>query len=171
MEEKSKGLSAYAAIVGIVITVLGVICLAKPQAMESMIIWIMGGIVIITGIVMMIFGKVTGNTGNLVFGAVLIIIGILMIVWEEVTKKAIGAALALFAIALGINRLKASSDLKKTGGNAKPPLISGILHLVFAALMLFMTFEMLDFMMTLIGIYLAYSGINIISAALILKTM
>lgn len=171
MEEKAKGFSAYAAVVGIVITVLGVICLAKPHVMESMIIWIMGGIVIITGIVMAISGKTSDNTGNLVFGSVLIIVGILMIVCEEVTKTAIGAAIALFAVMLGINRLNASSKIKKTGGNGKPPLISGILHLVFAVLMLFMTFEMLDFMMTLIGIYLAYSGINIISASLVLKTM
>lgn len=169
MEKAAKGLKAYALFIGIVVLLLGVICLFRPQAIEKLIIWILSGIVMITGIVYIVHGKSSDSNGTLVKGVVILAIGIVMIMCEAFTKTAIGIIIAIFAFGLGIDRLSAGSRVAKAGGNPKPARISGVLHIIFGGLMLFIAFDMIDFIMMCIGVYFIFAGITIISAATYFK--
>ncbi|MCI2061387.1 MAG: DUF308 domain-containing protein [Eubacteriaceae bacterium] len=170
----AKGFKTYAVLIGIVMLVLGAVCLFRPQVMESLIIWIMGAVVIVTGVVYIFQAKSAaaagdGSTGRMISGILLVILGVVMIMCQVITKTAIGVGIAVMAFALGINRLIAASSVKKSAGNNKPAFISGVLHLVFACLMIFATFKMLDLIMVFIGVYLLFAGLTITLAAAMFK--
>ena len=80
----AKGFKTYAVLIGIVMLVLGAICLFRPQVMESLIIWILGAVVIVTGVVYIFQAKSAaaagdGSAGRMISGILLVILGVVMI--------------------------------------------------------------------------------------------
>lgn len=167
-------MKAITIILGILTVLAGFFCIAHPAFTAFSIAWILGFLLILSGINILVsfFGKKEGSKSDVFFGILSIICGIAMLCnyWFQLfTDVIIVTIVAGLILLMGIVRISASLKLKKAEQPWVLAMISGILS-VLIAIMAFINpiagVVLIDYILAFIFIV---QGINLLSFGIAIK--
>lgn len=159
---------------GILTILAGIFCLAHPAFTAFSLAWILGFLLIISGINILVgyFSKKEGSKSDVFFAILSIIGGVLLLFnyWMQLlTNVVIIIVIAGFILIMGILRITASLRFKKDGLPWVLSMLSGILS-VLVALMAFINpaagILLMDYILSFIFIV---QGINLLSFGISIK--
>lgn len=160
----------FSLLLGIALTVIGIIFLAAPDRVTEFLAIFVGAVITVIGVFRIITvalgWKTILNRGLLLaFGIIMTGIGVFMLFNPEATIAMVGAIIGILAIMLAIDRFITANRLKKTT-NVTPTIISGLIHLAFGMGMIYSAIVVFSIIIVLTGIYLLISGVMFALSAL-----
>lgn len=175
----NKGLKKYrlvGLIGGIVLCVLGVLCLLFPFTSTAVMGYIASAAILVTGILSIIeyfrMPVFLHSAALLVPGIINVIVGILLLTSTKENMIVVFAFVIAFELLItGIEELSSASRLKYFGDTGYGWLIaSGVISIVIAIIFMFLPRSSVA-ISVLVGIYLLAGGISLIVAAVKAKEL
>ncbi|MBR4628161.1 MAG: DUF308 domain-containing protein [Ruminococcus sp.] len=136
----------------------------------SWIFYIIGGIIILSSVLMLITGASSGMDGTLVGGTIAgIIVGVIVLLLPRIISVGIPIAAGIIFIISGVSRLYKSIRAKEDSGNLKTAgIVFGALLTAFGGFLLFNPFKASRIICLIIGLMLiALSVLNFYAAHLL----
>lgn len=174
MEQLKQGIKriyATSLITSIIVLILGILLLAKPDMIINIVSVIMGIVVLVPGIISLVDYFKTKYNPNLVIGVVACIIGVIFIFNSKFVSSILPFLLGIYFIIDGISKLQYALELRKNKVvNYMPSVLVAILILVCGVLMMVNPFGGALAITQVIGIFMIiYSALDIYSAVIIKK--
>lgn len=170
-----KRVNIYLILTALLLIALGVVCIVNPGEAFVAISWLVGLLILLTGIFGLFFGlraqRFLPNAGSTTLLAVFqIIVGLLFICNGLVAAESLLIVFVMWVIFEGVSLAVLSFDYKRSGYNGWwIMLLLGILSLVFGVIALHNPKGVGTFMGVLLGIGILANGIDRIVAVFALK--
>lgn len=162
-------------ILGILTILAGFFCIAHPAFTAFSIAWILGFLLILSGINILVsfFGKKEGSKSDVFFGILSIIGGIAMLCnywFQFFTDMIIVMIVAGLILLMGILRISTSLKLKKENQPWILAMISGILSILIAIMAFINPVAGIMFIDYILAVIFIVQGINLLSFGISIKT-
>lgn len=176
MGELKKGFSKLLSISifsSIIILILGILLLIKPDAVIHMISTIIGILILIPGINSLINYFKTKYQPNLIIGIITSIIGIVLIFNSTFVASLLPFVLGVFFIVNGVNKIQYAMELKRQNVvNYTTSLVISILIVICGVLFIVNPFRGAMVITQVIGVFMVvYSVLDISNSIIIKKDM
>lgn len=151
------------ALKGVLVLILGIICLARPAEALAAIAIYLGILAILAGlsIVIVSLARKGSNWKFWIFEGIFnLAIGILLVSYPKVAINVLIVFISLWIIAMGIIQIFTYSNLKKSGYTSPIILITAILSLLIGILFLFNPFEGAKVVAIILGIFAVIYGMS-----------
>lgn len=160
-------------LVGILLTIFGVIFLAAPERVAEFLAVFVGAVITAFGLFRIIVAIARWNllfnrVLMLALGIIIFAIGLFMLFNPEITITVIGAIIGIFAILMAIDRFMTANRIKGEM-NTLPTVISGLIHLAFGVGMIYSAIITFSIIIIIAGIYLLIAGIMIVLSTLLFR--
>lgn len=174
MEQLKKGMNkifATSLISSVVMLVLGIMLLIKPDFIINVVSTVIGLVILIPGIVSLVDYFKTKYNANLIIGVVACVIGIIFIFNSKFVSSILPFLLGIYFIINGISKLQYGMELRKNKvANYMPSIITPLLLLVCGILLMVNPFGGALAITKVLGIFMIiYSGLDIYNAIIIKK--
>ena len=174
MEHLKSGMNkifATSLISSIVMLVLGILLLIKPDFVINMVSTVIGLAILVPGIVSLVDYFKTKYNANLIIGVVACIIGIVFIFNSKFVSSILPFVLGIYFIINGISKLQYGMELRKNKVvNYMSSIITALLILVCGVLLMVNPFGGALAITQVLGIFMIiYSGLDIYNAMVIRK--
>lgn len=171
LKSEMKKIFATSLITAVVMLVLGILLLVKPDFIINIVSTVIGIIVLIPGIISLVDYFKTKYSANLVIGVVACILGMVFIFNSKFVSSILPFVLGIYFIISGISKLQYAFELRRNKVvNYMPSVITSILILVCGALMIINPFGGALAITKVLGIFMIiYAGLDIYSAIIIRK--
>lgn len=172
MEYLKSGMNklfATSVISSIIMLILGVLLLVKPDFIINIVSTVIGLIILVPGIISLIDYFKNKYNANLVIGVVACIIGVVFIFNSKFVSSILPFMLGIYFIISGISKLQYATELRKNKVvNYMSSTITSILILVCGVLLIINPFGGALAITKVLGIFMIiYSGLDIYSAIII----
>lgn len=148
---------------GIIVLIVGIICLANPSTALTAIAIYLGILALLAGgAIIFVSLKNKGSFWQFWIGEGIfnLVIGLLMVSFPNATIKVIIVLISLWIIAMSIIQMVTYNNLKNTGYRSPMLIFTAILSLVVGLLLLFNPFEGAQVVAIILGIYAIIYGIS-----------
>lgn len=171
LKDRMNKLFATSLISSIVMLVLGILLLVKPDFIINIVSTIIGLAILVPGIVSLVDYFKTKYNANLVIGVIACIIGIIFIFNSKFVSSILPFVLGIYFIINGISKLQYGIELRKNQVvNYMASIITSILMLVCGVLLIINPFGGALAITQVLGIFmLVYAILDIYNAIMIRK--
>ncbi|HER08321.1 MAG TPA: hypothetical protein ENO20_05355 [Bacteroides sp.] len=148
---------------GLLVLILGIICLVNPAGALAAIAIYLGILAIAAGlgiVIVSVAGKGSYWQFWIVEGFFNLIIGILLVSFPKAAIHILIVFISLWIIAMGILQLFTYSNLRKSGHTSNLVLFTAILSLLIGILFLFNPFEGAKVVAIILGIFALIYGVS-----------
>lgn len=163
MKEKLKSARVTEFVIAALAILLGVLCIAFPDGVSSIIGRIIGIVIFVVGIVM-ILSRIKEENYRLpavILGAVIAAIGIFIISRPNEVMQLIFVVFGVLMIADGVSGINIAFTMKSIGTpNWWVSLLLALISFIFGILCILGAMELLKLQFVIIGIMLIYDGIS-----------
>lgn len=162
---------ATSVIQSIIMLILGLLLLVKPDFIISIVSTIIGLVILVPGIISLIDYFKNNYNANLVIGVVACIIGVIFIFNSKFVSSILPFMLGIYFVISGITKLQYAVELRKNKViNYMTSTITSILILMCGILLIINPFGGALAITQLLGIFmLIYAGLDIYGAIIIRK--
>lgn len=137
LKDGMKRIYATSIVSSIIMLVLGILLLVKPDFVINIVSTVIGIVILIPGIVSLADYFKTKYNANLVIGVIACILGIVFIFNSKFVSSILPFVLGIYFIVNGISKLQYSLELRKNKVvNYMPSVITSILMLVCGVLLM-----------------------------------
>lgn len=137
LKNEIKKIFATSLVTSIIMLILGILLLVKPDFIINIVSTVIGIIILIPGIISLVDYFKTKYSANLVLGVVACILGMVFIFNPKLISSILPFVLGIYFIISGISKLQYGLELRKNKVvNYMPSVITSILILVCGALMI-----------------------------------
>lgn len=171
LKQGIKKIYTTSMVASIVILVLGILLLVKPDFIINIVSTVMGVVILVPGIISLADYFKTKYNANLVIGVVACIIGVIFIFNSKFVSSILPFLLGIYFIINGISKLQYALELRKNKVvNYMPSILIAVLILACGVLMIVNPFGGALAITQVIGIFMiVYSLLDIYSAVIIKK--
>lgn len=171
LKNQMKKMYATSMVSSIVMFILGVFLLVRPDFIINIVSIIIGLVILVPGIISLIDYFKTKYTANLVIGVIAGVLGIIFIFNSRLVSSILPFVLGIYFIINGISKLQYAFELRKNNVvNYMPSIITAILILFCGILMIINPFGGALAITQVLGIFMIiYSALDLYSALVISK--
>ena len=174
MEDIKKGMNKIFNVsiaTSVIILVLGIFLFIQPDTIIHMISIVLGGIILVSGIIALIYFGSKYNP-SLISGVITSIIGLILIINTKLVASILPFVLGIYFTINGINRLQYSLELKKEKMNYLSSFIVSILIIVCGVLFIINPFGGALVITKVMGIFMiVYALLDLTNTIIIKKEM
>jgi uncharacterized membrane protein HdeD (DUF308 family) len=161
---------------GVVAVIFGVVALIRPEQMLQALVLVFGAYALVDGIFTVIAGIASYRYFKrwwavLLEGVAGIVIGLLTFFWPNITALALLYYIAAWALVTGIFEIVAAIQLRRVITGEWALIFSGLLSMVFGALLFVFPAAGAVSMVWMIGVYAILFGITLIILAFRLNSL
>ncbi len=153
---------------GILVLILGIICLVNPASALAATAIYLGILAILTGLIVVIV-SLAKKQANWEFwiaeGIFSLVIGVLLVSFPKLAINLVIILVSLLIIAISIIQILTYINLKKSGYSSQVVLFTAILSLIIGILLLFNPFEGAKAVAFILGFFAVVYGVSSLFAA------
>lgn len=171
LKSQMKKIYATSLVSSIVMFILGVFLLVRPDFIINIVSTIIGLVILVPGIISLMDYFKTKYTANLVIGVIAGVVGIVFIFNSKLVSSILPFVLGIYFIINGISKLQYSFELRKNNVvNYMPSIVTALLILLCGVLMIINPFGGALAITQVLGIFMIiYSALDLYNAIVIGK--